>query len=81
MTSGGRVTIPKAMRDHLGLNARDRVRIFVRRAGGVVLLPVLPVSALRGIVPPRASPVTVEEMTEAAAAGAVESRLRLGRKG
>jgi antitoxin PrlF len=69
----GQVTIPKAIRERLGLKARDRVKFFVHPNGGVVLLPMLPVSALRGIVAPRESPVTIEEMTEAVAAGAIDS--------
>jgi len=69
----GQVTIPKAIRECLGLKARDRVKFFVHPDGGVVLLPMLPASALRGIVAPRESPVTIEEMTEAVAAGAIDS--------
>jgi hypothetical protein len=33
--------------------------------GTVVILPKLPVSALRGIVHPRRRPITIEEMTAA----------------
>jgi antitoxin PrlF len=69
----GQVTIPKAIRERLGLKAGDRVKFFVHPGGGVVLLPMLPVSALRGMVAPRESPLTVEEMTEAVAAGAIDS--------
>jgi antitoxin PrlF len=69
----GQVTIPKAIRARLGLKARDRVKFFVRPNGGVVLLPMLPMSALRGIIAPRESPATIEEMTEAVAAGAIDS--------
>jgi antitoxin PrlF len=70
ITSKGQATIPKAVRDHLGLRAGDRVKFFVHPDGSVVLLPKLPVSALRGIVKARPAPVTIEEMTEAAAGGA-----------
>jgi antitoxin PrlF len=69
----GQVTIPEAIREHLGLKPGDRVKFFVRPDGGVVLLPMLPVSALRGLVAPRESPATIEEMTEAVAVGAIDS--------
>jgi antitoxin PrlF len=77
ITSKGQATIPKAVRDHLGLHAGDRVKFFFHPDGSVVLLPKLPVSALRGIVKPKQPPVTIEEMTEAAATGAAE---RSGRR-
>lgn len=70
ITSKGQATIPKAIRDHLGLHTGDRVKFFLHPDGSVVLLPKLPVSALRGIVKPGQLPVTLEDMTEAVAAGA-----------
>jgi len=69
-TSKGQATIPKAIRDHLRLRPGDRVRFFVRPDGGVVLLPKQPVSALRGIVKPTGRRITIDDMAEAAAAGA-----------
>lgn len=66
----GQVTIPNAIRERLGLKPGDVVKFLVDPDGGVVLLPKLPVSALRGTVAPRGTPVTIDEMTEAAAAGA-----------
>jgi antitoxin PrlF len=72
ITSKGQATIPKAIRDHLGLRAGDRVKFFVHPDGSVVLLPKIPVSALRGIVKAGRRPVTIEEMAESAEAGAAE---------
>ena len=72
ITSKGQATIPKAIRDHLGLHAGDRVKFFVHPDGSVVLLPKIPVSALRGIVKARRRPVTIEEMAASAEAGATE---------
>jgi AbrB family looped-hinge helix DNA binding protein len=72
ITSKGQATIPRAIREHLRLKPGDRVKFFVHPDGSVVLLPKLPASALRGIVRPQKRPVTVEEMTEAAGAGATE---------
>ncbi len=72
ITVKGQATIPKAIREHLGLKPGDRVKFFVHPDGTVVLLPILPASALRGILRSRRRrPVTIAEMTEAAAAGAV----------
>jgi AbrB family looped-hinge helix DNA binding protein len=71
ITRKGQATIPKAIREHLRLKPGDRVKFFVHPDGSVVLLPKLPASALRGIVGPRGRrTVTIEEMSEAAIAGA-----------
>ncbi len=71
ITIKGQATIPKAIRDHLRLKPGDRVKFFVHPDGSVVLLPKLPVSALRGMLKSRRRrPVTIEEMNEAAAGGA-----------
>jgi len=48
---------------------------FVHPDGSVVLLPKLPVKALRGIIKPKAPPPTIEDMNEAAVAGAAETYL------
>lgn len=67
ITVKGQATIPKAIRDHLGLKPGDRVKFFLHPDGTVVLLPKRPVAILRGIVGRRARPVTLEEMDEAIA--------------
>src|SRR5438132_392772 len=74
ITVKGQATIPKAIREHLGLKPGDRVKFFLHPDGSVVLLPKLPASALRGIVKTRRRPVTVEEMSEAALIGALSMR-------
>jgi AbrB family looped-hinge helix DNA binding protein len=77
ITSKGQATIPKPIRDHLGLKPGDRVKFFIQPDGRVVMLPKIPASALRGIVPKRKGrPVSLEEMDEAIAAGAVARFLR-----
>ena len=70
ITVKGQTTIPKAIRDHLGLKPGDRVKFFVHPDGSVVLLPKLPASALRGMLEAPSRPVTLEEMDDAVAAGA-----------
>ncbi len=80
LTTKGQATIPKAIREHLGLKPGDRVKFFLHPDGSVVLLPKHPVSVLRGIVRPRRRPVTTDEMTEAATAGAAARAPRRGRR-
>lgn len=68
ITIKGQATIPKSIREHLGLRPGDRVKFFVHPDGSVVLLPKVPASAIRGIVKARGQrPVSLEEMTRAAA--------------
>jgi antitoxin PrlF len=76
ITTKGQATIPKAIRDYLGVKPGDRIKFFLHPNGNVVLLPKLPASTLRGIVKPRQPPVTIEEMEEAAVGGATEFVVR-----
>jgi len=63
ITSKGQLTIPKPIREHLGLKAGDKVKLFLHPDGTVVLLPKIPVSSLRGILPSQARPPTLDEIT------------------
>jgi len=76
ITAKGQATIPKAIRQHLGLKPGDRIKFFLHPDGSVVLLPKLPASALRGIVRPRQPSVTIDEMTDAAGSGAIAGTMR-----
>ena len=74
ITAKGQMTLPKASRDHLRVQPGDRVKVFNLPDGTVVILPVRPISALRGIVKsPHKRPVTIEEMNDAIAEGALAS--------
>ena len=73
ITSKGQATIPKPIREHLGLKPGDRIKFFVHPDGTVVLLPKRPAAILRGIVKARQRPVTLDEMRDAVATGAAES--------
>ena len=75
ITTKGQATIPKAIREHLGLKSGDRVKFFIHPDGSVVLLPKRFASVLRGIVKPRRRRASIEEMKEAAAAGAAAGAL------
>jgi antitoxin PrlF len=71
ITVKGQATIPKEIREHLGLKPGDRLKFFLHPDGTVVLLPNLPARALRGIVRSRSRrPVTLDQMTKAVAQGA-----------
>jgi antitoxin PrlF len=73
ITVKGQTTIPRAIREHLGLKPGDRVKFFVHPDGTVVLLPKRPAAALRGMIKSRhRRAVTLEEMTKAAVDGASE---------
>lgn len=72
ITTKGQATIPKFIRKHLGLQPGDRVKFFMHPDGTVVLLPKTRATALRGIAKGHtARHVTIEQMTEAAAGGAL----------
>jgi antitoxin PrlF len=45
ITIKGQATIPKAIREYLGLEPGDRLKFFLHPDGSVVLLPKLPSSA------------------------------------
>ena len=59
-------TLPKAVRDALGLKSGDRVRYFIHE-GDVRILPVRPIGRLFGILKYDGPPVSVEEMNDAIA--------------
>ena len=75
LTSKGQATIPKEVRDHLHLKPGDQVKFFINPDGSVAILPTLPITALKGMLRSRRSPLSLEEMEAAIAEGAT-SRYR-----
>jgi AbrB family looped-hinge helix DNA binding protein len=76
LTSKGQTTIPKRIRDHLGLKPGDRLRFAIEEGGRVVLeLATVPLEQLRGIFPRPERAATLEEIDEAIREHALE-RLR-----
>lgn len=63
ITSKGQITLPKVVRDRLGVKVGDKVE-FVETEPGVfrVIAATRDVRALKGVIPKPATPVTVEEM-------------------
>lgn len=80
ITAKGQATIPKPIREHLGLKPGDRIKFFMHPNGCAVLLPKVPVATLRGMLKTRRPPVTIEQMEEAAAIGAAEAALHRKRR-
>ena len=71
ITSKGQTTLPKAVREALGIKPGDRIRYAILD-GKVMMLPVKPVSRLFGMLKYDGPPKTLEEIDRAmgdAAAG------------
>ncbi len=70
VTTKGQTTLPRDVRQALGLSGGDRVR-YVILDGEIRLLKVQPVSGLAGMLArPGRKPVSLDEMDEAIARGA-----------
>jgi AbrB family looped-hinge helix DNA binding protein len=66
LTSKGQMTIPTQLRGHLHLKTGDRVAFILQADGQVVLVPAtVDVTELKGMLPPPAKPVTIEDMQRA----------------
>ncbi len=71
ITSKGQTTLPKPVREALGVKTGDRVR-YVILDNEVRILPVRPIGRLFGALKHDGPPVTLEDMERAAAGGACE---------
>jgi len=66
VTSKGQITIPKEIRELLGLNNGDRINFVIEDDGRVTFHPATKdIRSLKGIVPKPGKPVTVEDMNNA----------------
>jgi len=68
ITSKGRTTLPKSVRQALGVRTGDRVR-YVILDNEVRILPVRPIARLFGVLQHDGPPVTPEDMEQAVAEG------------
>ena len=68
--STGRTTLPKPVREALGVKPGGRVRYVIFENNEVRLLPVRPVSPLFGALKYDGPPVSLEDMERAIADGA-----------
>ncbi|MBV6416480.1 MAG: hypothetical protein CMLOHMNK_01059 [Steroidobacteraceae bacterium] len=72
ITSKGQITLPKSVRDRLGLQSGDRVE-FVATGSGFMMFPVTrELTELKGMLARPGRPVSIEDMNRAIA--------RMGRK-
>ncbi|MYG28475.1 MAG: AbrB/MazE/SpoVT family DNA-binding domain-containing protein [Boseongicola sp. SB0677_bin_26] len=72
VTSKGQTTLPRAVRDALGLEPGDRVRYIIFDSNEVRILPVRPLARLFGAFKHDGPPVTLDDMERAADEGAVD---------
>ena len=71
ITSKGQTTLPKSVRQALGVKTGDRVR-YVILDNEVRILPVRPIGRLFGALKHDGPPVTLENMERAIAEGVCE---------
>ena len=74
VTSKGQTTLPKKVRDALGLQPGDKLRYAVLKKG-VLMLKVQPIERLFGMLHYDGPPVTLEDMERGIIEGAVASVL------
>lgn len=71
ITSKGQLTVPKAVREALGIGPGDRVDFVQMADGNFAVLPATQsVKRLKGIIPKPNKPVSLEDMDNAIARGA-----------
>ncbi len=77
LTSKGQTTIPKEIRDFLGIGPGDKLDFVVESDGRVILRPaILDVRQLRGMLKRNGrKAVRLEEMDKAVAAGVARRRV------
>lgn len=69
LSNKNQATIPKSVREHLNLKPGDRFKFFLQPDGAVVILPKVRTAVLKGSLPRRKRPVSVEEINSAIEAG------------
>ncbi|HVO99992.1 MAG TPA: AbrB/MazE/SpoVT family DNA-binding domain-containing protein [Bryobacteraceae bacterium] len=81
ITTKGQVTIPKEIREHMGLKPGDRVDFVRDESGQTMLKPIrTDFRSLRGILKSkRTRALTIKEMDEAIAQGAARRYVRSSR--
>ena len=71
MTSKGQITVPKEIREHLGLEPGDRLDFQIGSDGAVILQPeTVDFRTLRGMLKRRGRPVSLRAMENAVRRGA-----------
>jgi len=73
MTTKGQVTVPKEVRDRLGLDAGSVLSFIPKDEGYFVVAKTGSARDLCGILPKPVRPISLEEMEAGIAAGAAEA--------
>jgi antitoxin PrlF len=64
LTSKGQITLPKQVRDALGLEVGDRIDFVMEADGRYSLMPVKSsIKSLKGCIPKPKKPVSIEAMS------------------
>ena len=74
VTSKGQTTLPKPVREALGVVPGDRVRYVIFDNNEVRMIPMRPLSRLFGAFKHEGPPVTLEDMERAVADGALDTK-------
>ncbi len=77
LTSKGQITLPKSIRDRLGLKPGDKIAFRERTDGTIVVEPEretekIDLMRLQGILKPRRRGITLADMEEAIRKGATD---------
>jgi len=72
LTSKGQLTVPKAVRNALGVGPGDRVDFVQMADGNFAVMPATKsIKRLKGIIPKPEKPVSLDDMDDAIAEGAI----------
>ena len=65
LTSKGQVTLPKSVRERLGVETGDRLEFIESEQGFLVVAATRDIRSLKGIVARPKKPVTIDDMNKA----------------
>ncbi len=65
LTSKGQITLPKSVRDRLGVETGDRLEFIESEHGFLVVAATRDIRSLKGIVKPASKPVSIDAMSDA----------------
>ncbi|HUP46924.1 MAG TPA: AbrB/MazE/SpoVT family DNA-binding domain-containing protein [Thermoanaerobaculia bacterium] len=70
ITTKGQITLPKDIREHLGVDAGDRISFEIRDGAVVIEAETVDIRTLRGMVGKRGAKVSLAAMEQAIRRGA-----------
>ena len=78
LTTKGQTTVPKEVRDFLKLKPGSSIKWFFHPLGHVEIRPIVPISALKGVLKYSGPPVSIEDM-DPANFGRIRAKHRVAR--